>query len=407
MAKLSTVRDLRRRNRSALLRPLFLTGRLTRPELTTASGLSQATVSNVIGELQDEGLVVEAGTVDSDGGRPRQVLRIDPDYGYVVGVDVGETRVRTELFDLSMRQRAAADVRLAHGLVVEELVDTVGTTVGSVIEEAGVHPDRVLGVGVGVPGLVEHDVDVLVHGHAPGWQSVPLEALLREKITHPLLVENGAKTLGQAEMWFGAGRGHSTAVIALLGTGVGACVVTGGSVYRGSTSSAGEWGHTVMRIGGRPCRCGGSGCLEAYVGADALLARYASAARRPLPEDVETEAAVARLIGHDPGDEAAAAVLAETVEYIGAGVANLVNLFNPETIVLGGWVGLLLGRSHLPAIREAAARYALRRPFERTTITPAQLGVDAVAMGAATLPVEELLATGAVGAAGQRAAVRR
>ncbi|MBA2946989.1 ROK family transcriptional regulator [Streptomyces sp. PSKA28] len=406
MAKVSTVRDLRRRNRSALLRPLFLEGRLTRPELTGASGLSQATVSNVIGELQNEGLIVDAGTVDSDGGRPRQVLRIDADYGYVVGVDVGETRIRTELFDLSMEQRAAADHPLAHATAVEELADTVAATVRSVIDEAGVPPGHVLGVGVGVPGLVEHDDEVLVHGHAPGWQSVPLETLLRERIDQPLLIENGAKTLGQAEMWFGAGRGRSAAVIALLGTGVGACVVTGGSIYRGSTSSAGEWGHTVLQVGGRPCRCGGSGCLEAYVGADALLARYTGLTGRPPLEGVAPEAAVAQLVVHDPDDEAAAAVLAETVEYVGAGVANLVNLFNPEIIVLGGWVGLLLGRSHLPAIRDAAARYALRQPFERTDITVAQLGVDAVAMGAATLPVDELLATGAVGATQQRAALR-
>jgi predicted NBD/HSP70 family sugar kinase len=395
MARLSTVRDLRRANRSALLRPLFLTTELTRPELSVETGLSQATVSNVIGELLAEGVVTEAGVVDSAGGRPRQLLRIDPTYGYVIGVDVGETCIRTEVFDLAMRALAATNTPLCDGPIVDDVVAGIATSVGQVITASGVTHEQVLGVGVGVPGLVEQRDEVLVHGQTIGWHAVPLAAMLRARIDLPLLVDNGAKTLGQAEMWFGAGRGVSDAVVALLGTGVGACIVTGGTTYRGATSSAGEWGHTVVHRGGRPCRCGGTGCLEAYVGAESLLDRYVHARRRPLPADTDIQAAVHDLITGNRHDKAATSALAETIEYVGVGVGNLINLFNPELIVLGGWVGLLLGRHHLPAIEQAAARYALHRAFAQTTITTAQLGVDAVAMGAATLPVERLLATGA------------
>ena len=138
----------------------------------------------------------------------------------------------------------------------------------------------ILGVGVAVPGLVEHREDAVVHGQSVGWDAVPLEAMLRSRTELPILVDNGAKTLGQAEKWFGAARGTDNAVIALLGIGVGTCIISNGEVYRGATSSAGEWGHTTVVVGGRTCRCGAEGCLEAYVGAGAIAARYEQLKRR-------------------------------------------------------------------------------------------------------------------------------
>jgi predicted NBD/HSP70 family sugar kinase len=192
--------------------------------------------------------------------------------------------------------------------------------------------------------------------------------------------------MGQAELWFGAGRGARNAVIGLIGSGVGASIITNGSTHRGSTSSAGEWGHTTVMVGGRTCRCGSSGCLEAYVGAEAILDRYGL----PLPGE-DQESALAALLDAVPTSARAAEVLADTVRYLGAGIASLINLFNPERIILGGWAGLLLGDRMLPAIREAARRHSLRHPFTETSIELCRLGPDAVARGAATLPVERLL----------------
>jgi predicted NBD/HSP70 family sugar kinase len=139
---------------------------------------------------------------------------------------------------------------------------------------------------------------VIVHAPTLGWDAVELERMLREGTDLPLHFDNGAKTLGQAEMWFGAGRGASNAVFALVGLGVGAAVVTGGVTYRGASSSAGEWGHTTLVYGGRPCRCGARGCLEAYVGAGAIIDRYLEAGGYPpLPASGE-EAQLVALIAH-------------------------------------------------------------------------------------------------------------
>jgi predicted NBD/HSP70 family sugar kinase len=391
----ATNRTLRRRNRSALLSRVFLDGPLTRQDLTVSTGLSQAAVSNVVGDLIEDGLLTEAGTVDSDGGRPRVMLRVAPRFALVVGVDVGETRVRVELFDLAMTLLAAADHPVGPGKPEPDtVVGHILAGLKSVVDSAGVAPSEVLGLGIGVSGVVEQGREAVVHAQTLGWDAVELERLLRQGTELPLHIDNGAKTLGQAEMWFGAGRGARHAVFALLGSGVGAAVVTGGVTYRGASSSAGEWGHTTLVYGGRACRCGARGCLEAYVGAGAIIDRYREARRnRPVPGAGE-EAQLRRLIADARHSPVARRVLDETASYLGAGVGSLINLFNPERIVLGGWAGVALGGELLPAIRKAAAVHSLRQPFEQASIEPCKLGVDAVALGAATLPIARLLDAG-------------
>lgn len=382
-----TVRDLRRDNRSVLLSSLFFEQPRSRQELSEETGLSPASVSNVVRELMDDGIVVEAGSVDSDGGRPRVLLQVNPDYGYVIGVDVGEIRVRVELFDLTMTERAKADYPLdpsQHGVGV--IVEAILAGLDTVLTKSGVSPSAVLGIGVGVPGIVENGPDGLVHGQSYGWDSVPLGRLLRSGTSLPLHIDNGATTMGQAELWFGAGRGAQHAVICLIGSGVGASIVAHGSTRRGSMSSAGEWGHTTVVVGGRACRCGARGCLEAYVGAEAILDRYGG----PLPA-TDQESALTALIDLAATSARAREVLDETALYLGVSIGNLINLFSPERIIIGGWAGLLLGERLLPAIRAAAREHSLHHPFGQTSIELGRLGPDAVALGAATLPVEALL----------------
>ena len=413
--KRGTVRDLRRDNRAAVLWSLYQNqtrppgppslsqpsagqpspGRpLSRLDLTALTGLSAASVTNVIRQLLDEGIVLETGLTDSDGGRPRAMLGMNPEYGYVIGVDVGETRTRVELFDLTMTELAKAEYplnALEHN--VDILVRQILSGIGSVLSDSGIDPAKVLGVGIGVPGVIEQGPEVLVHGQTYGWDSVPLGRLLRQGTDLPLYFDNGAKTMGQAELWFGAGRGTRNAVVVLVGSGVGASLISDGSTYRGATSSGAEFGHITVVTGGRKCRCGSAGCLEAYAGAEAILERYG----RPMAAR-DQEAALAELLDAAGTSPLAAAILDETSEYLGAGIGSLINLFNPERVIIGGWAGLLLSERFLPAIREFARQHSLRHPFAATSIELGQLGPWAVALGAATLPVESFL-NGALGPA--------
>jgi predicted NBD/HSP70 family sugar kinase len=386
--KRGTVRDLRRENRAAVLWSLYLSQLRSRQELGAATGLSAASVTNVIRELIDEGIVIETGLAESDGGRPRAMLGMNPRYGYVIGVDIGETRTRVELFDLTMTERAKAEYPLdraaEHDVAV--VVGQIASGLDTVLAESGIDRDDILGVGVGVPGIIERGPEVLVHGQTYGWDAVPLGKLLRARTDLPLRFDNGAKTMGRAELWFGAGRGARNAVMVLVGSGVGASLISGGATYQGATSSAAEFGHVTVAVGGRKCRCGASGCLEAYAGAAAILERYG----RPMAAD-DQELALAELIGAADTSSRADGVLGETAEYLGAGIGSLINLFNPEQVILGGWAGLLLGARLLPEIRESARRHSLRHLFAATSIDLGQLGPGAVARGAATLPMENFL----------------
>uniref|UniRef100_UPI00351E2DAE ROK family protein n=1 Tax=Streptomyces sp. IBSBF 2507 TaxID=2903530 RepID=UPI00351E2DAE len=253
-----TVRDLRRESRSAVLQRLYFDGPMSRLALGSAAGLSSGSVSTVVAELMADGLVEEAGSLGADGGRPRTLVRVAADRGRLVGVDVGETRVRVELFDLSMAELARAERALpGHGtrsydvgVVAGHILDGVAEVLGTDVADGRAQGrGELLGVGIGVPGIVERTADgTLVHGQTVGWDAVPLEALLRGAArlpAHvPLFIENGARTLGQAEMWFGGGRGAHNAVVVLFGSGVGACVVTD-DVERGR---AVEWGHLTVRV---------------------------------------------------------------------------------------------------------------------------------------------------------------
>ncbi len=398
-----TVTDLRRRNRATVLQRLYFGGPTSRQELAPATGLSSGTISNVIGELVAEWLVEEVGSIGSDRGRPRIMVRIAPSSGHVIGIDVGETRVRVELFDLTLNELKRTERPLRNnGYDVGVIVEHIRHAIDEVLDHAGVTVDELLGVGMGVPGIVAPTpgLGAVVHGQTVGWSAVPLESLIRSACELPdrvpLLIDNEARTLGQAEMWFGAGRGAESVAVILFGSGVSACHLTDDA----EQGRALEWGHLTVRTGGRRCRCGALGCLEAYAGAEALVERWREAGGEP-PAGVDEETALTELLSRayprgsrSVTDAVARAVVRETAEHLGAGLSGLINLFHPERILLGGWAGLQLGDRFLADVRRHALAYSLDYPAERVTITLGELGPDAVTVGAATLPIAAFLSDG-------------
>jgi glucokinase-like ROK family protein len=303
--------------------------------------------------------------------------------------------VRIELFDLTLRSLHTIIHRLTPADnrpsgVARHIVEGVD----AILADTAIPTDNVVGIGVGVPGVVERAGSVFVHAPSWDWRAVPLLAMLDERITLPITLDNGAKAMAQAELWFGAGRGVDDLAVVLIGTGIGAGIITQGALYRGATNGAGEWGHTTLALDGRLCRCGSHGCLEAYAGAEGIIASLREASpRSPIfVNDDEQEGVIMALVAAaGRGDPIAVGVLEETTRYLGAGVANLINLFNPRRVVIGGWVGQQIAPSILPRLREIVARYALEQPLGAATVVPGQLGPDAVAMGAATLALDVFL----------------
>ncbi|HEV2656284.1 MAG TPA: ROK family transcriptional regulator [Ktedonobacteraceae bacterium] len=389
----STVLDIRRINRSTVLRRIYQGRSMSRQELSQHSGLSPATVTNVVVELLQEGIVLESGIEASQGGRPRSILTINPHYGYFIGVEVGETRIRIELFDLTLR---LVDF-VAYTLALDEnqperVVQYIHQGIRIVLAATIITQENVVGVGIGVGGLVEQGLTWIPDWD---WRSVPLASLIEEGLHMPISLENSAKAMAQVESLFGTGRGYEHMVVLLIGTGIGAGIIADDTLYRGASNSAGEWGHTSVELDGRLCRCGSHGCLEAYAGAPGIIERLREMEPESLLlQDDDQENTVAAIVtAARDGNPAAIQVLKDTTHYLGVGIANLINLFNPQLIVLGGWVGLEIGAYILPELRQFVARYALKQPFEAVKIEISQLGQDAAAMGAAALILEQFLLT--------------
>ncbi|GHS87330.1 hypothetical protein AGMMS50218_08950 [Actinomycetota bacterium] len=394
-AERTTQRDVRRRNRTVVMSRLYFGGPTSRRELSAATGLSSGAVTGLVGELLEEGIVEETGSVSSDGGRPRVIVQVATGRRLVAGVDIGEDRIRVGLFTLGLELVEQHSEFLASDeLVPQIVVRRVHDVLAALLEKHGVAWDRVLGVGIGMLGIVEQGRSAIVHVPTVGWHAVPIEAMLREQIPVPVFIDNGARVLGQVEMWFGAGRGARSAAVVLYGTGIGAALVTqaGVSVEPGFAT---EWGHTILMVDGRPCRCGSRGCLEAYVGAATLVERYQEVAPDRVPPGTNIERAFTILMADVDSSELAYRLVASAAHRLGASLGGMLNALRPERILVGGYAGALLGREMLPIIRESAAATALAPWAVDVDVQLCSFGADGVMTGAATQPIGRWLEIGA------------
>ncbi|MFM9608942.1 ROK family transcriptional regulator [Streptomyces niveiscabiei] len=394
-----TSRDIRTANRYEVLRQIIARSPTSRQELAAETGLSLATVATLVGELLDLRMITEVGFEDSAGGRPRGLVAVNAQGGALIGVDIAETYVHVELYDLGLNVLARATEQVRPGQSrPEQVVALIAAATGSVVAQAGVDAARVLGVGVSMPGQVDRATGVSEYAPNWDWHDVPLLDLLSGHIAYPLYLDNPLRACAVAELWFGAARGHGDAVVLILGTGVGAGLILGGAVHRGVSSSAGEWGHSTLVLDGRLCHCGNHGCVETYVGAPGIMQNIRefsprSALLHPEDQSATLDALAAGLAEQDP---VAVKVVRDLARYLGAAVADLVNVLNPEVVVLGSWVAQRLGEPLVREVREAVARHALKRPMAATEIVLSPILTDSVCLGAATLALE-----GALQSAGQ------
>lgn len=376
------VLDLRQSNRGLLLREIILRGQVTRRELQQRTGLSAASIANLVTELRNEGLVLEAGSLPSRGGRPLGLITPAPAGAYSIGVEVGDTHVTADLYDLALTRRDRVRTPVPGAVPDPDVVrEAVTSAVDTLRDRHADTDERLLGVGLGVPGTVEttpagHSV---IYAADLDWDGLPVRNLYRDPEI-PVHAGNGAQTQATAEMWRGGARGVDHCVVALVGDGVGAGLVVNGSLLEGASGSAGEWGHTKVAVDGPPCDCGSRGCLEAYVGGRSIARRWRGG---------NADGTVVRdlIAATDAGDVEAGAVLDDVLRALAAGIASLVNLLNPQKVIIGGWAGLELTASRLPLLADYVEQGALSRATERLTIERSELAEGAVSLGAALLPI--------------------
>ena len=390
-----STRDIRQANRLQILHQLLLRKSSTRQELSQLTGLSTATVANLISGLLAEGLVVETGIEASQGGRPTAILAINNSVGFCIGVDVAETYIHYELFDLTLNKRSEYVLDLPSTQKEPyEMVKLIESGLNKLLVTSGVKRELVVGVGISIPGPFDHSTGVSVFAPSWGWVSVPLKAMLESDINLPLYIDNPLKFNAVAEAWFGAGRNVENMAALVLGTGVGAGLVVNGELFHGASNTAGEWGHSIIVAGGRLCRCGNRGCVEAYVGAPGILQSLVEVdPHSPLliPSN-ETQSIAAIAAAVQRGDPSALEVIHRTAVYLGAGIANIINILNPELVILGSWVAELLGPVLLPELLKQVEEQSLAQPFTAARFVLSDMLRNSVSLGAATMVLEEFLA---------------
>ena len=317
---------------------------------------------------------------------------------YVVGVDLGGTKILVAGMDgdhtILSRTRVPTDPKEG----TEAVVDRIGWAVSQVVKEMDISSDDVAGIGVGAPGPLDPETGVVTFAPNLNWNNVPLKAMLEARLSVPVFVENDVNVGVLGEHRLGAGRGMTDLIGVFVGTGIGGGVIIGGKLYQGYNRSAGEVGHMVVRAGGPRCGCGNRGCWEAVASRTAIVRRIAKAFRKGEkgwlyrkiagnPSQVKSRA-LSRALAK--GDPLVVREMKREARYLGIGVANLVNLFSPRMVILGGGVVEAMEMWLIKQVRRHVLRYALDHAMADVEIVPAALGDDAGILGCAVLVEERL-----------------
>jgi predicted NBD/HSP70 family sugar kinase len=374
-------------NRSLVLTTIKNLGPINRAEVARYTGLSPATVSGITADLIEDDLIFEKEIGDSSGGRPPILLALNPSGGYVVGIKLTESQAIGALTDLEATVLTKQTNPLA-GQSSLDVIDTLTDLVHDLLRSA-LRPERkLLGVGVGLAGIVDSTRGVLRKSPFFGWRDLPLRDLLQEKVNTSVYVDNDVNTLTIAEKWFGAGQQVDHFLTVTIGRGVGMGIVVNGEFYNGAGGGAGEFGHIVMDPEGPPCHCGKRGCLESFVSEVGLVQTANEAYRRgQLPEPVKSIEQLLAL--SEQGNPSAQDIFTKAGTILGQAVANLINLFNPQRIILGG-EGVRIGNALFDPMRTAIQCHVMPGLEQDTEIRIDPWGDDAWARGAASLVLREI-----------------
>jgi len=378
-----SLRSLRELNRGRVIDALRDRGRASRAEIARATGLSRSTVSSIVSDLIESGLLTEraeeAGVAHGEaGGRPPVLLALKPSAGLAVGIDFGHTHLRVAVSDLSHEVLAESLRELDVDHSAAEGLEAATELVDEVLEQAKVDRQSVLGVGMGLPGPINRATGTVGSPSIlPGWVGVDAAAEMGRRLRLPVHVENDANLGALAEYVWGSGKGHSDVIYIKLSSGIGAGLLLAGRLHEGAGGTAGEIGHTPAQHGTAICRCGSRGCLETVASARAIAEQLGASRGEPVSTHELLELTA-------DGDPAAARLMAEAGREIGVALAGLCNLINPDCVIVGGDLSAA-GELITEPVFESIRRYAIASAAEQVRVVPGVLGERAELLGALAL----------------------
>ena len=357
------------------------------------TGLSSTTITNLVAELLEEGLVNEEGTVRRRGvGRPRTALQLVPDARTAIGVHIGVGNIRITITDLLAKPLLVRSFEHPLEEPAETVLEQSLAVVNQAIDESGIDVEDTVGLGVGASGLVDTNSGVNVFAPNLNWHDVPVRNWFATRMDVPICVDNNVRAMALAEALFGSGRDSQVMAFVYARIGVGAGIVVNRQLYHGSGAGAGEIGHTIIVADdGEPCRCGNTGCLETLI-SEPVIVREAEALAAEHPDGVlaaclenEEQPRIARIFeAAARGDGPTRAMLEKRAYYMGIALANLINVLNPDRIILGG-LYTQGTRWLLPTTTATLQKRAFADLGKRVQVEITEFGQEIGAIGAAAL----------------------
>ena len=388
---------LKQINIKKILNLLWEHGELSRIELAEYSRLNKKTITNIANELLENQIIKPCGYKKSDAGRRQQLLEINAERSYHIGLDLGPTHIYCLIVDFKGKVITEENVELRINMEPELIIKMIINLLHSVIKQSGLDFSSISSLGFGVPGFINRETSVSISSeNIPGWNNIPLKEIMQKEVDVPFYIEDSSRTMALAEHWFGAGRNINDYIVFDLGYGIGCGIFIDGNLYMGSNFKSGEIGHTIVKPNGPKCICGHRGCIESVASgkaiADIAIEQLKNNSDSTLMKlcngDIEKITARDVIIASDLGDKLSIQILKEAGQYIAIGVINALHFFNPQTIVLSGRL-ILSGNVLFDTITEFIKENSMKEIYDDVKIARSNMGPRSSALGAALLHLQE------------------
>lgn len=388
-------------NKRNVINVIRTKGPINKAEIAKEVELSIPTVMKIVDEFINKSIVRVTGKRKSTGGKRPELLELINDAFFIIGVDVGRSKINIVMMDLDGNVISQRRHKTGDTLPPENLIDLIIGLIQDVIDENCDEQCEILGIGIGFPGLLNVKKGTVLFSPDFDWHNVQLIEPLKMHFGENVVLENSNRAAAMAESWFGAAIDSRYSICVNLGHGIGSAIMEYGELYKGSCGSSGELGHIVLKENGPECDCGNNGCLEALSSGNAI-AKKAKELVRENPDSAIMELAQNNIENIDAkivfdaaknNDPLASEIVTEAVTYIGIGLASYINLLDPDMIILfGGMVNS--GNILLDNIKETTKKYQMNFAGRKVKIVVSELGNNSTAIGAACLILKNFIEEG-------------
>jgi glucokinase-like ROK family protein len=392
---------VREKNLSSVIKLLHDQSRLSRAQIANLTALNKSTVSSLVEELMQRGLIHETGVNSTGTGRPATMLEINPSGGGIIGLEFGVDFVSVLLTDFTGKVLWRQLVNVDPTASEQATISLTLSIIDQAVHDCQHRHLRLLGLGVSTPGIVDVKEKVLVFAPNLHWKNIPLGKIYSEHTGLNVFIDNDGNSAAVGEHLFGRARGIGNFVFIFAGVGMGGGLFLNNELYRGFNGFAGEIGHIPILSNPTieiPCHCGNRGCWETYSNQYSIIRRAEACLEVKRPTliadlmNADNSQLSIQLIkdAADAGDKEALGIFAETGEVMGLGIATLINIFNPEMVVLGGPLSII-GDYLLPSIERSVIAHSLMEINKQVAIILSEFGADASVIGAVALVVHDIL----------------